>query len=41
VPARSGRTDPQVRSDALDALVAWFDRIIDPSAHARAAPHTS
>jgi predicted alpha/beta-hydrolase family hydrolase len=41
VPARSGRTDPQVRSDALDALVAWIDRIIDPSAHARAAPHTS
>jgi predicted alpha/beta-hydrolase family hydrolase len=29
VPARSGRTDPQVRSDVLDALVAWIDRIMD------------
>jgi uncharacterized protein len=28
VPARSGRTDPQVRSDVLDALAAWIDRII-------------
>jgi len=29
VPARSGRTDPQVRSDVLDALVAWIDDIMD------------
>jgi hypothetical protein len=28
VPARSGRTDPQVRSDVLDALAAWIDAII-------------
>jgi uncharacterized protein len=31
VPARSGRTDPQVRSDVLDALAAWIDRIIGVS----------
>jgi predicted alpha/beta-hydrolase family hydrolase len=31
VPARSGRTDPQVRSDVLDALVAWIDGIIPSS----------
>jgi dienelactone hydrolase len=31
VPARSGRTDPQVRSDVLDALATWIDRIIGPS----------
>jgi predicted alpha/beta-hydrolase family hydrolase len=31
VPARSGRTDPQVRSDVLDALAAWIDRIISSS----------
>jgi uncharacterized protein len=29
VPARSGRDDAQVRSDVLDALVAWIDTIID------------
>src|SRR6266568_2617766 len=40
VPARSGRTDPQLRSDALDALVAWIDRINGPSAHGREAPRT-
>jgi uncharacterized protein len=32
VPARSGRTDPQVRGEVLDALVAWTDGIIGPSA---------
>jgi uncharacterized protein len=31
VPARSGRTDREVRSDLLDALVAWIDRIISAS----------
>src|SRR5262245_1377794 len=31
VPARSGRTDPQVRSDVLDALAAWIDRIVSSS----------
>jgi uncharacterized protein len=31
VPARSGRTDPQVRSDVLDALAAWIDWIIGSS----------
>jgi predicted alpha/beta-hydrolase family hydrolase len=31
VPARSGRTDPQVRRDMWDALVAWIERIIGPS----------
>lgn len=31
VPARTGRKDPQVRSEALQALVAWVDRLIrDP-----------
>jgi uncharacterized protein len=29
VPARSGRDDAQVRSDVLDALVAWIDTIVD------------
>jgi predicted alpha/beta-hydrolase family hydrolase len=41
VPARSGRTDPQVRSDVLDALVAWIDRAIGPSAQGREAPPSS
>ncbi len=27
-PARSGRTDAQVRSDLLDALAAWIDGVI-------------
>ena len=27
VPARSGRTDPQVRSELLDVLAAWLDRV--------------
>jgi uncharacterized protein len=31
VPARNGRTDREVRSDLLDALVAWIDRIISAS----------
>ena len=31
VPARSGRTDREVRSDLLDALVAWIDGIISAS----------
>ena len=28
VPARSGRTDAQVRSEMLDALAAWIDDVI-------------
>jgi len=28
VPARSGRTDAQVRGDMLDALAAWIDKVI-------------
>jgi len=28
VPARTGRKDPQVRSELLDALVAWIDQAI-------------
>jgi predicted alpha/beta-hydrolase family hydrolase len=28
VPARTGRKDPQVRSDVLDALAAWIDGVI-------------
>ena len=28
VPARSGRTDAQVRGDLLDALAAWIDGVI-------------
>ena len=31
VPARSGRTDPQVRSDVLDALAAWTEEVIGAS----------
>jgi uncharacterized protein len=32
VPARSGRTDGEVRNEMLDALVAWIDLVIaDPS----------
>src|SRR5256885_792329 len=27
VPARSGRTDGEVRNEMLDALVAWIDRL--------------
>ena len=28
VPARTGRKDEQLRSDVLDALTAWIDRVI-------------
>ncbi len=28
VPARTGRKDSEVRSDMLDALAAWIDRVI-------------
>lgn len=28
VPARSGRSDDQVREDLLDTLVAWMDRVV-------------
>jgi len=31
VPARSGRTDPQVRSDVLDTLAAWTEEVIGAS----------
>jgi hypothetical protein len=29
VPARSGRTDAEVREEMLDALTAWIDTLID------------
>jgi uncharacterized protein len=35
VPARSGRTDTQVRGDLLDAFAAWVDRAISGRAPAR------
>ena len=28
VPARSGRTDAQIRGEMLDALASWIDRVI-------------
>ena len=34
VPARSGRTDLQVRGDMLDALAAWIARVIAPPGRA-------
>jgi predicted alpha/beta-hydrolase family hydrolase len=27
VPARSGRKDPDVRAELLDAMAAWIDRV--------------
>jgi uncharacterized protein len=36
VPARSGRTDAQVRGELLDALAAWIDGVIAGSARERA-----
>jgi predicted alpha/beta-hydrolase family hydrolase len=36
VPARTGRTDAQVRSEMLDVLAGWIDGVI-----ARAAPSTA
>src|SRR5258706_4388768 len=33
VPARSGRTDSQVRSDVLDAFAAWADTLTIPPPH--------
>jgi predicted alpha/beta-hydrolase family hydrolase len=30
VPARSGRTDAQVRGEMLDALAAWIDQVASP-----------
>jgi uncharacterized protein len=35
VPARTGRTDAQVRGDLLDTLAAWIDRVIIAPAPAR------
>jgi predicted alpha/beta-hydrolase family hydrolase len=35
VPARSGRTDTQVRGDVLDAFTAWVDGVISAQAPAR------
>jgi uncharacterized protein len=35
VPARTGRTDAQVRGDVLDALAAWIDGVIKAPAPAR------
>jgi len=32
VPARSGRSDEQVRGEMLDTLVGWIDRVIAASA---------
>jgi dienelactone hydrolase len=29
VPARSGRTDSEVRNDLLDALATWIDGLTD------------
>jgi predicted alpha/beta-hydrolase family hydrolase len=31
VPARTGRKDPQVRGEMLDALVEWIDTVIIPA----------
>jgi predicted alpha/beta-hydrolase family hydrolase len=31
VPARTGRKDPQVRAEMLDALVGWIDAVIIPA----------
>jgi predicted alpha/beta-hydrolase family hydrolase len=31
VPARTGRKDPQVRSEMLDALTEWIDAVIIPA----------
>jgi hypothetical protein len=31
VPARSGRKDPEVLADVLDALRAWLDHVIAPA----------
>jgi hypothetical protein len=30
VPARSGRKDPQVMAEILDALTGWIDMIVSP-----------
>jgi len=30
VPARSGRTDAQVRGDILNTLVTWIERVVGP-----------
>ncbi len=35
VPARSGRTDAQVRGEMLDALAAWIDGLVTAPAPAR------
>jgi uncharacterized protein len=35
VPARTGRTDPQVRGEMLDALAAWIDGLLTAPAPAR------
>ena len=35
VPARSGRTDAQVRAEMLDALAAWIDAVIKVPTPAR------
>jgi uncharacterized protein len=36
VPARSGRTDAEVRGDMLDALAEWIDGVIADPRHCRA-----
>jgi len=35
VPARTGRTDAQVRGEMLDALAAWIDGLVTAPAPAR------
>ncbi len=35
VPARTGRTDAQVRGEMLDALAAWIDSLVTVPAPAR------
>jgi hypothetical protein len=38
VPARSGRSDCQVLDEALDATVAWMDRVLQPADIGRSTP---
>lgn len=38
VPARSGRTDVQVRREALDALTAWVDHVATGTVSGKAEP---
>jgi uncharacterized protein len=40
VPAKSGRTDAEVRSQILDALAAWIDRVVGAPARNQAGAAT-